>query len=608
VRTSERLTSTTADPPLRIDGYVVERELGRGAMGVVYLARDTRLGRPVAIKLLLAEGVDATRVERLRREGQVVAALDHPGIVRALGAGVADGRPYLVHELVQDAVPLGRRLTAGDAPLRERVRWVRDVADAVGHAHARGIVHRDLKPDNVLLDGEGRVRLTDFGLATALGLERLTQSGTAIGTPMCMAPEQIAGRRELMGPPADVWALGVMLYLALTGQYPFFASSLVELAQKITHEPPRPPSSLADDVPPVLEAVCTKALARTIEARFADGAELARALTAWLDDPRADVRPRARRGREARGWRALPPQLLAIGGAGAVATGLLGLALGLALRPAPDPPQAEGPPPPPPAAPLPPPAPVPPPEATRPESAPADAAEAGLPAPAARLLRRARLRSKRLDGAGLLEDADRLLREPLPPSIGAEVHVLRARALYLTGRGSHASGEGDLRAALELDGTNLEVRWQLSRLYLEQRRTAEAEGELEKIVALEPAHAEAWADLGASRIDSDPAAARAAIDEALALDDRLPLALYHRAILSGRAERLDETEADLRRMLEVVPGDPDGLRQLGRVLHARDRFAEAIALYDQALSRLPPNDDRARLVAAWRAEAVARRR
>jgi TPR repeat protein len=235
-------------------------------------ARDQRTGREVALKLVMG-ALDRTRRERFQREAEVTGALSHPGIVRVHTAGIGPGeRPYIAYELV-DGAGLDRVLE--DAPRGRRLELVRDVARALGHAHARGIVHRDVKPENVLVDREGRVRVADFGLAAASDLERLTRSGTIVGTPSYMAPEQITGERGAVGPWSDVWSLGVLLYLALTDALPFAAENLVTLSMQIATKDPEAPRSVDPTIPRDVEAVCLKALSRAPATRYQDGEALA---------------------------------------------------------------------------------------------------------------------------------------------------------------------------------------------------------------------------------------------------------------------------------------------------------------------------------------------
>ena len=168
----------------------------------------------------------------------MLASLQHPGIVRVFSSGEHRGSPYLVLELVEG----GRTLVDAFANARPETRamLVLEVAQAVAHAHAAQVVHRDLKPANVLVDPEGRPKVCDFGLASARDVERLTRTGSVMGTPQYMSPEQITGKGHRVGPPADVWALAVLLYEALTGTLPFNGRSMVELAGQITRAKPAP--------------------------------------------------------------------------------------------------------------------------------------------------------------------------------------------------------------------------------------------------------------------------------------------------------------------------------------------------------------------------------
>jgi serine/threonine protein kinase/WD40 repeat protein len=253
--------------------FVVLGELGRGAMGSVLLARDVRADREVALKLAMDE-TSPTSLARFKREGELTAALDHPGIVKVHFSGTIEGRAFLAYEVVEGCRTLDRALP--DLSANERAALVRDAARALGHAHALGIVHRDVKPGNLLVDDQGRLRVADFGLATALDLERLTRTGTMAGTPSYMAPEQIAGKKGTTGPTCDVWALGVVLYEALTGVLPFGGVSLMELLAKILAGRPQPPTEHDPTLSPSLSAICMRALMADPAERYADGEALAR--------------------------------------------------------------------------------------------------------------------------------------------------------------------------------------------------------------------------------------------------------------------------------------------------------------------------------------------
>ena len=278
---------TPGSGPFRFGPYLVLDELGRGAMGAVYRARDERAGREVALKVLLPDA-DLNSLIRLQREGVLTAALNHPGIVAIHDAGEIEGVPYLVYELVTGARTLEEVLP--QVSREERLDLVRQVAQAVGHAHAAGVVHRDLKPSNVLVTAEGRAKVADFGLASHENAERLTQTNAIVGTPLFMSPEQIAAARDLIGPPADVWALGVLLYYALTLEFPFEGVSLIELAGQIMNETPQPLREHDPSIPRLYEGVLAGALERHVEDRFPDGATFAAAMEGKLPQ-QASQRP-----------------------------------------------------------------------------------------------------------------------------------------------------------------------------------------------------------------------------------------------------------------------------------------------------------------------------
>ncbi len=258
--------------------YRISETLGEGAHGVVYSAQGPA-GREVALKVLKSR-LDDSRRERFRREGEVAASLAHEGIVHVLGGGEFEGQPFLVYELVEGARELDQYLK--DLPLDERVRTLLRVAEALGYAHARGIVHRDLKASNVLVDSAGRPRVADFGLAKAKDGQDLTQTGAILGTPKTMAPEQIVSDLELVGPPTDVWALGVMLYEAICARLPFDAITFVELQARVVASDPERPTEIVQGLSPELEAVCLKALAKDPANRYVDGAALAADLARYL--------------------------------------------------------------------------------------------------------------------------------------------------------------------------------------------------------------------------------------------------------------------------------------------------------------------------------------
>lgn len=287
--------------------YAILSELGRGGMGVVLRGYDPELRRAVAIKQLLPRaGEDPAFTERrLRRfqlEGRAAAKLRHPGIVGVLEVGESEGQPFLVMDYVEGQ-PLDEVLDARRLTPREICELVRDAADALGHAHAEGIVHRDVKPANILVDAEGRARLTDFGLARDMDLvggSSLSQDGQILGTPHFLSPEQAAGKPELTSPASDVFALGGVLYLALTGELPFDGQSLIELIRKVVDADPVRPREISPQINRDLETVILKCLAKEPARRYPEGGAVARELDRFLAGEAIEARPLG--GRE-RLWR-----------------------------------------------------------------------------------------------------------------------------------------------------------------------------------------------------------------------------------------------------------------------------------------------------------------
>jgi predicted Ser/Thr protein kinase len=264
--------------PGRFGELVLERELGRGANGVVFCARRPD-GRRFALKLLHIGADDPEGLERFRQEASVAQRIRHPGIVRVHAIGRREGRYYCLMELVEGKT-LGEHLRGARrlSPV-EATHLIASVADAVAAAHAAGIVHRDLKPANILLDRTRRIpRVVDFGLALDQHRDHtLTLTGQMLGTPGYMAPEQFLGQR--VDARCDVYALGAVLYECLCGRLPHQAPTILALASKVLSNAPRPPSALAA-VPPALEQVILRALTRPPHERFADAAALAAALRA----------------------------------------------------------------------------------------------------------------------------------------------------------------------------------------------------------------------------------------------------------------------------------------------------------------------------------------
>ncbi|MDX1947409.1 MAG: protein kinase, partial [Pirellulaceae bacterium] len=261
--------------------YELLEEIARGGMGVVYKARQVSLNRVVAVKMILAgQLADDSAVQRFRQEAEAAASLDHPAIVPIYEVGQHAGQHYFAMGYVPGS-SLAARLAAGPLPAREAAELVRQVAEAVQFAHERGIIHRDLKPANILLDKEGRPRVTDFGLAkrTAAG-HSLTETGQVLGTPGYMPPEQVQAKE--IGPGADVYALGAILYALLTGRPPFVSATPMETMLQVLNADPAPPRALNPSVPRDLDTIVMKCLEKRPTWRYATAQELADELSRFL--------------------------------------------------------------------------------------------------------------------------------------------------------------------------------------------------------------------------------------------------------------------------------------------------------------------------------------
>jgi tetratricopeptide (TPR) repeat protein len=343
----ERRPHAPARPLPRVAGYHVLAEVGRGGMGVVYKARHLRLRRTVALKFLVRAGAtaDPKEVKRFVREAELAARLQHPNVVQVHEIGTHDGLPFLCLEFVPGG-SLAARVGGRAQPPAQAADVVEQLAAAVQHAHDHGVVHRDLKPENVLLAEDGTPKVTDFGLARPVARRAagpappggetlpetgpsalLTVSGAVIGTPPYMSPEQASGKVAEVGPAADVYGLGAVLYHLLTGRPPFVGETALDTLVQVLDTEPVPPRRLQPTVPRDLETIVLKCLDKNPAGRYGSAADLAADLGRYRAGKPVRARPLPAWVRAARWSRRRPAAaaLLAVG-----TLGLLGLVVGLA--------------------------------------------------------------------------------------------------------------------------------------------------------------------------------------------------------------------------------------------------------------------------------------
>ncbi|MGB5081011.1 MAG: protein kinase [Burkholderiales bacterium] len=280
--------------PQTLGRYQIERVLGKGAMGVVYEALDPKLHRKVAIKTILISQLDEETAKdfsmRFVREAHAVARLNHPNIVQVYDFGEEGEVAYLVMEFIRGNELKSALAASSTFDRTESVRIMCELLDALDFAHEQGVVHRDIKPANVMLDTQGRVKLTDFGVARVTDADRTnaerTQAGTMVGTPAYMSPEQIQGHR--VDRRSDIFSAGIILYQFLTGQKPFTGDGAWTVAKKIIQDEPPTPSSLNVSVTPQLDRVVAKALAKQPEDRYPTAREFAGALRSAAEGKAVD--------------------------------------------------------------------------------------------------------------------------------------------------------------------------------------------------------------------------------------------------------------------------------------------------------------------------------
>lgn len=289
-RPNPLLASPPARPFPKLAGYEIMEEIARGGMGVVYKARERELNRVVALKMILPDTQAHGEVlTRFRSEAEAIARLQHPNIVQVFEIGEHDGSPFIAMEYVEGE-SLASKL-AKPMPPREAAGLVEKLARAMQHSHERGILHRDLKPANVLLDLSGVPKVTDFGLAKKIDADSSqTKTGSVIGTPSYMAPEQASGSKDI-GPTADVYALGAILFECLLGSPPFRAPTPLETILLVLSQEPVSPHRLNPGVPRDLDTICMKCLAKESAKRYASAGELADDLGRFREGKPIHARP-----------------------------------------------------------------------------------------------------------------------------------------------------------------------------------------------------------------------------------------------------------------------------------------------------------------------------
>lgn len=281
--------------PFDLGDYLLMEVIGRGGMGVVYLAKQNHLDRMVAVKMIRSGMLaDEDEVRRFYTEAQAAARLHHSGIVSVYQFGRRAGHHFFSMEHIR-GTDLQRKIDQASIDPKVAARYVRDVAQAIHHAHQNGVLHRDLKPANVLIDDNDQIHVTDFGLAKHLDSDSsVTRSGAAVGTPHYMAPEQAGGHSDRASRQSDVYAMGAVLFACVAGRPPIVADNVVQTLVRVVHDPAPPLRSVQSDAPADLETIVAKCLEKNPDKRYSSAAELAEELDAYLEGRPIAARPRSR--------------------------------------------------------------------------------------------------------------------------------------------------------------------------------------------------------------------------------------------------------------------------------------------------------------------------
>ncbi|MCC9602154.1 serine/threonine protein kinase [Stieleria sp. JC731] len=314
-----------------IDDYEIVREIARGGMGVVYLAKQQQLNRFVALKMILESSTaSAAELGRFENEAKAAGALDHPGIVPVYEVGSFEGCPYFSMGYV-DGKSLASVLSEGPFAPKRAAELAKAVALAVGHAHDQQIIHRDIKPANILIDRDGNPRLTDFGVCKLMaGQSQLTTHGELIGTPHYMPPEQAGTPDAMIGPTSDIYSIGAVLYAMLTDRPPFLAPSPIDVITQVMTKDPVPPSQFFSGIPQDLETITLKCLAKAPKDRYQSATQLAEELSRFLDDEPILAKPPGL-GKRLTHWIRRHVLLASVSGSMAFLLVFLLLLLGIAL-------------------------------------------------------------------------------------------------------------------------------------------------------------------------------------------------------------------------------------------------------------------------------------